>query len=39
MRYPLTEMIRKIKIIIYDLGYDRELGEGENTLYKEYEKI
>ena len=25
--------------IIYVLGYDIELGEGENTLYKEYEKI
>mgnify|MGYP000767907089 FL=1 len=39
MRYPLTEIIRNIKIIIYVLGYDIELGEGEKTLYKEYEKI
>ena len=39
MRFPLTEIIRNIKIFIYVLGYDRELGEGEKTLYKEYEKI
>jgi len=39
MRFPLTEIIRNIKIIIYVLRYDIELGEGENALYKEYEKI
>lgn len=39
MRFPLTEIIRNIKIIIYVSGYDIELGEGERTLYKEYEKI
>lgn len=39
MRYPLTEIIRNIKIIIYVSGYDIELGEGEESLYEEYEKI